>query len=28
MDIVNLSVLATFLLLTGGIIFFFKAIYR
>jgi len=28
MDIVNLSVLATFLLLVGGIVFFFKAIYR
>jgi hypothetical protein len=28
MDIVNLSVLATFVLLVGGIVFFFKAIYR
>jgi len=28
MDIVNLSVLATFILLVGGIVFFFKAIYR
>jgi len=28
MDIVNLSLLATFILLVGGIVFFFKAIYR
>jgi len=28
MDIVNLSVLTTFILLVGGIVFFFKAIYR
>jgi len=28
MDVVNLSVLATFILLVGGIVFFFKAIYR
>jgi hypothetical protein len=28
MNIVDLSMLATFLLLVGGIVFFFKAIYR
>ncbi|UNH61145.1 hypothetical protein SSZBM1_28 [Synechococcus phage S-SZBM1] len=28
MDVVNLSLLATFILLVGGIVFFFKAIYR
>jgi len=28
MNIVDLSVLATFILLIGGIVFFFKTIYR
>jgi len=28
MDIVNLSMIATFIMLVGGIVFFFKAIYR
>jgi len=28
MNVVDLSILATFILLVGGIVFFFKAIYR
>jgi len=28
MDVVNLSLIATFVMLVGGIIFFFKAINR